>query len=114
MPPGTVATLTVSKGRQPKCEDCGATFDTQAELDAHRSRELYACARYPDCPFTAESTEAVIEHYKSQSVASGLLSRTNCRTDAFIVGGKWRIKHIPAPACTPPPPNQLQIIKVPG
>jgi len=107
--PGTTITLTISKGPQPKCQYCGKKFNSKEDVRAHQSRTLYACSRYPDCPFTADTPQEVIQHYLSQpegQVVEGPFGipitrgAGPCRSDAKVpFSNKWRVKVIPPPTC---------------
>ena len=102
VPVGTVVTLYLSRGPQPKCPHCNQTFDSQPRLNAHLAQKKYACMRYPDrCPFIADTREAVIRHYENypEPTTADLLFPDNCRDEATKIGRGYRIKVIPAPAC---------------
>jgi len=109
---GSSVTLVISKGPQPECPYCHKKFNSQKELGAHLHKPLYACSRYPDCPFTADTPQEVIQHYLSQPEGHVEESKTSfgelpvtvgegpCRSDAKVpFSNKWRVKVIPPPAC---------------
>lgn len=113
MPVVVQEALKVAETRAPepatyRCE-CGRTFASEKARQRHRKRTVYACIRYPKCPFTSDTPEGVRAHYEAQRETQG-----RCYSEAIRFMNQYKVVVRPECERLAADPDRRKTMKVRG
>jgi hypothetical protein len=101
-----VLSAELARRRSYVCE-CGASFHSARELEAHRTGVVYSCIRYPKCQVTSSQPQGVLEHYEKDRDTAG-----RCWREAVRLGSAYAVVKRPACRTLAADPDHRKVIKV--